>query len=88
MDAGNHAPLAEIQRLQDIAWEAIGTATVDRSEQHCYWKAWKMHCELYQDTPDKIQAPHILMGQLLTFAVAVQEGKYGNRHQVQVQSVA
>ena len=32
--------------------------------------------------------PHILTDQLLTFAVAVREGKYGNRHQVQVQSVA
>ena len=87
MDTCNHTSMAEIQRLQDAAWEAIGTATVDRSERHCYWKAWETHCRLYQDTPGKIQAPHIRTDQLLTFAVAVREGKYGNGHQVQVQSV-
>ena len=88
MDTGNCALLAEKQRLQDAAWEAIGTATVDRSKRHCYSKAWEMHCGLYQDTPGKIQGPHILTDRLLTFAVAMREGKYGNKHQVQVQSVA
>ena len=68
-------------------WEAIGTATVDGSEGHCYWKAWQMHCGLYQDAIGKIQAPHILMDRLLTFAVAVREGQYSKGHQVQVQSV-
>jgi hypothetical protein len=38
--------------------------------------------------PGKIQAPHILTDRLLTFAVAVRKGQYGNGHQVQVQSVA
>ena len=37
--------------------------------------------------PAKIQAPHILTDQLITFAVAVREGQYGKGHQVQVQSV-
>ena len=88
MDTGNCALLAEKQRLQDAAWEAIGTATVDRSKRHHYWMAWETHCRLYQDTPGKIQAPHILTDRLLTFAVAMWEGKYSNGHQVQVQSVA
>jgi len=60
VDARNGAQLAEIQRLRDAAWEAIGTATVDGSEQHCYWKAWQTHCGLYQDATGKIQAPQIL----------------------------
>jgi hypothetical protein len=47
-----------------------------------------MHCSLYHNAPGEIQVPHILMDQLLTFAVAVREGQYGNGHQVQVQSVA
>jgi hypothetical protein len=46
-----------------------------------------MHCRLYQDTPSKSQAPHILTDRLLTFAVAVWEGQYGKGHKVQVQSV-
>jgi hypothetical protein len=88
VDACSRAPLAEIQRLQDAAWEAIGTATVDGSERHRYWKAWQTHCMLYQDAPGKIQAPNIITDRLLTFAVAVQEGQYDNRHKVQVQTVA
>jgi hypothetical protein len=68
-------------------WEAIGTATVDGSERHCYWKAWQTHCRLYQDATGEIHAPHILTDRLLTFAVAVREGQYGKGHQVQVQSV-
>jgi hypothetical protein len=47
-----------------------------------------MHCRLYHDAPGEIQAPHILTDRLLTFAVTVREGHYGNRHQVQVQTVA
>jgi len=87
VDAHNGAQLAEIQRLQDAVWEAIGTATVDGSERHCYWKAWQTHCGLYQDATGKIQMPHILMHRLLTFAVAMREGQYGKGHQIQVQSV-
>jgi len=87
VDAHNGAQLAEIQRLRNAAWEAIGTATVDGSERHRYWKAWQMHCGLYQDATGEIQAPHILKDRLLTFAVAVREGQYGKGHQIQVQSV-
>ncbi len=68
--------------------EAIGTATVDGTKRDRYWNAWQTHCGLYHDPAEKIQAPHILTDQLLTFAVAVREGQYGNGHQVQVQSVA
>jgi len=75
VDASNGAQLAEIQRLRDAAWEAIGTTTVDGSERHCYWKAWQTHCGLYQDATGKIQAPHILTEQILTFAVTVREGQ-------------
>jgi hypothetical protein len=39
---------AEIMRLQNIAWEAIGTATVDGTERARYWHAWMMHCQLYK----------------------------------------
>ena len=87
MDARDGAQLAEIQRLRDAAWEAIGTATVDGSERHHYLKAWQMHCRLYQDATGEIEVPHILTDQLLTFAVTVREGQYGKGHQVQVQSV-
>ncbi len=87
MDACGGAQLAEIQRLQDAAWEAIGTATVDGVERHRYWKVWQTHCGLYQDTTGEIHAPHILMDRLLTFAVAVREGQYSNGHKVQVQLV-
>jgi hypothetical protein len=37
----------EIVRLRNIAWEAIGSATVDRSECDRYWRAWTAHCRLY-----------------------------------------
>ena len=87
MDASNGAQLAAIQRLRNAVWEAIGTATVDGSKRHRYWKAWQMHCELYQDATGKIQVPHILTDRLLTFAVAMREGQYGKGHQIQVQSV-
>jgi hypothetical protein len=87
VDARDGAQLAEIQRLRDSAWEVIGTATVDGSERHRYWKAWQMHCGLYQDTTGEIHAPHILTDQLLTFAVTVREGQYGKRHKVQVHLV-
>jgi hypothetical protein len=63
-------------------------ATVDGSEQQCYWQAWKTHCGFYQDTLGVILTPHILTDWLRTFAVAMQEGQNGNIHQVQVQLVA
>jgi hypothetical protein len=37
----------EIVRLRNIAWEAIGSAMVDRSECDRYWRAWMAHCRLY-----------------------------------------
>jgi hypothetical protein len=77
MDAGIHPALGEIQHLRDSAWEAISTATVDGADRNRYWKAWTAHCALYnpQLAPG---AAHLDTNRLLTFAVAVQEGQYGN----------
>jgi hypothetical protein len=63
--------MAEIQRLKDAAWKAIGSATVDGSDRQHYWQAWELHCGLHHDTPGAILPPHILTNRLLTFAVAV-----------------
>jgi hypothetical protein len=79
--------MAEIQHLQDIAWQVIGSATVDGSKRECYWRAWKTHCSLHRDHPGTILPPHIPSDQLLTFAVAVPEGLYSKECQVQVQTV-
>jgi hypothetical protein len=54
-----------------------------------YYNAWTKHCRLY---PDNDRGPHLppfnIGDMLLTFAVAVREGKYGLGRQVKVQSVA
>jgi hypothetical protein len=80
--------MVEIQRLQDAAWKAIGSATVDGTERQRYWQAWDAHSRLYLDTPGDIHTQGLLTDRLLTFAVAVREGKYGLGNQVKVQSVA
>ncbi len=86
MDSCVEPTLGEIQRLRDSAWKAIGTSTVDGAERTKYWSAWTAHCAMYSShsntqttTPDT--------DKLLTFAVAVWEGKYGRGTQVKVQSV-
>ncbi len=61
---------------------------MDGSNWHRYWQAWETHCRLHHNTPGAILPPHILTDWLLTFAVAVQEGQHGNKHQVQIQSIA
>jgi len=66
----------------------IGSATVDGTERQCYWQAWEAHGRLYLDTPGKVLPPGLLTDRLLTFAVAVREGKYGLGNQVKVQSIA
>ena len=55
-------------------WEAINTATVDSSIRVKHWSAWTAHCALYGNTADP-DNPDI--DKLLTFAVAMREGKYG-----------
>jgi hypothetical protein len=77
--------VAEVQLLQNAAWEAIGTATVDGSERKRYWRAWKTHCHLFPQAGNKWAS--VVTDQLLTFAVAMREGQYGLRAQVKVQSV-
>ena len=79
--------MAEIQRLRNAAWEAIGSATVGRAERTKYWKAWESHCRLYQ-TSSTGGPPSDASNMLLTFAVAVREGRYGRGDQVTVQSVS
>jgi hypothetical protein len=86
MDAGIHPTMGEIQHLQDSAWEAISTATVDGANRNCYWKAWTAHCAL--DNPQSAPgAAHPDTNRLLMFAVAVRKGQYGNRAPVTIQSV-
>ena len=89
MAAGNGTRTTEVQRLQDIVWEAIGTATVDGAVQDCYWRVWTGHCKLFPlNDRGPNQSPHNIEDMLLTFAVAVREGKYGCGDCVQVQSVS
>jgi hypothetical protein len=89
MGTSNGAAIAEVERLRNTAWAAIGSATMDGPIKDRYWSAWTTHCRLY---PDNDQGPHLppsnIGDMLLTFAVAVREGKYGLGHQVKVQSVA
>jgi hypothetical protein len=73
--------VAEIKRLRDAAWEAIGSATVDSEQRQKYWTAWEGHCKMYQ-TSSKGKTPHNAREMLLTFAVAVWEGKYGLGRQI------
>jgi hypothetical protein len=81
--------MAEVERHRNIAWAAIGSATMDGPIEDRYFNAWTQHCRLY---PDNDRGPHLpqsnLGDMLLTFAVAVQEGKYGLGRQVKVQSIA
>jgi hypothetical protein len=79
--------MAEIVRLRNLVWEAIGTATVDRTERDRYWRAWTMHCGLYPKGIDSRSTASETTDRLLTFAVAVREGKYSLGNQVKVQSV-
>jgi hypothetical protein len=79
--------MAEIVCLRNLAWEAIGTAMVDRTERDWYWQAWTMHCGLYPKGIDSRSTASKTTDRLLTFAVAVREGKYSLGNQVKVQSV-
>jgi hypothetical protein len=79
--------VVEIMHLRNIAWEAIGTATVDGTKHACYWHAWTTHCQLYKSVIGRQPLDQDTMDRLLTFAVAVREGKYGLGNQVKVQSV-
>ena len=86
MGTGIHAAVGEVQRLRDIAWDAIETATVDGAERDRWWKAWTDHNETFYGSDGS--AHHTVdTNKLLTFAVTVREGKYGLGNQVTVQSV-
>ncbi len=86
MDACGDPAVGEVQRLQDTAWQAIGTATVDRAEQNQSWKVWTEHNRSLYGT-DAAEHKQVNTDKLLTFAVAVREGKYGLGSLVKVQSV-
>jgi hypothetical protein len=73
--------------LQNIAWKAVGTATVNGTKCACYWRAWTTHFQLYKSVIGHQPSDQDTTDRLLTFAVAVWEGKYGLRNQVKVQSV-
>jgi hypothetical protein len=79
--------MAEIVRLQNIAWEAIGTAMVDRTKCNRYWIAWMAHCRLYPKDLGFRPTASETTDRLLTFAVAVREGQYSLGDQIKVQSV-
>jgi hypothetical protein len=74
-------------RLRKIVWEAIGTATVDGTKCAMYWRAWTTHCQLYKSVVGCQPLAKDATDRLLTFAVAVREGKYSIGNQVKVQSV-
>ncbi len=73
--------------LHNIAWKAVGTATVDGTKRTRYWRAWTRHCQLYESVIGRQPLDQDTTDRLLTFAVAVREGKYGLENQVKVQSV-
>jgi hypothetical protein len=73
--------------LQNIAWEAIGTATVDGTERTRYWRALTIHCQLYKSVVGHQPLVQDTTDRLLVFAVTMWEGKYGLGNQVKVQSV-
>jgi len=85
---GDDPRLDNYQYLRNSAWEAIGNATVDGAERQRHWKAWESHTQAHGgnvyltgiSTEARTDA-------LLTFAVAIRSGKYGQKHQVGVQSV-
>jgi hypothetical protein len=79
--------VAEIVRLRNIAWEAIGTATVDGTKRAWYWRVWTMHCQLYKSVVGCQPSAKDATDRLLMFAVTMQEEKYGLGNQVKVQSV-
>jgi hypothetical protein len=79
--------MAEIVCLQNIAWETISTATVDRTKCNHYWRAWTAHSRLYPKDHGSGPTVSERTDRLLMFAVAVREGQYGLGDQVKVQSV-
>ena len=86
MDACGDPAMGEVQRLRDTAWQAIGTATVDGAERNQSWTAWTEHNRSLYGT-DAAEHEQVNTDKILTFAVAMREGKYGLGGPVKVQSV-
>ena len=86
MGTSIHTAVGEVQRLRNIAWDAIETATVDGAECNRWWKAWTDHNKRFYGSNGS--AHHTVdTDKLLTFAVTVREGRYGLGNQVTVQTV-
>jgi hypothetical protein len=86
VDACGDPAMGEVQRLRDTAWQAIDTATVDGAERNQSWKAWTEYNRSLYGT-NAAEHEQVNTGKLLTFAVAVREGKYGLGGPVKVQSI-
>jgi hypothetical protein len=65
-------PWLTIERLQNVAWMAIGSARVDGAIRDRYWIAWQRHCRLFSGSRQMPEGlPNNVEDMLLTFAVAV-----------------
>lgn len=88
MAVGDDPRLDSYQYLRNSAWEAIGNATVDGAERQRHWKAWESHTKAHGVDPYlRTVSTEERTEALLTFAVAIRSGKYGQKHQIRVQSV-
>ena len=88
MASGDDPRLDSFQYLRNVAWKEIGDATVDGSERQRHWKAWESHTSAHNfDLYLRGLSAAERTDALLTFAVAIRRGKYGQKHQVGVQSV-
>ena len=80
---------SRFEHLRDVAWKAIGNATVDDKERVKSWNAWSDFC-CGENLHDKYLRDCSRIEQidaLLAFAVCIRQGDYGNGAQIGVQSV-
>ncbi len=85
MDTRVYPAMGEVKRLRDTTWQAIGTATVDGAERLRSWNAWTDHNLSLYGTCASDQK-QVTTDKLLTFDVAMWEGKYGLGSPVKVQT--
>ena len=89
MAFGDDPRLDSFEYLQNIAWKEIGNATLDGAERQRHWKAWVSHTTAHNlDLYLRGLSAEKQTDALLMFAVAIRRGKYGQKHQVRVQSVS
>jgi len=86
---GDDPRLDSFEYLRNTAWKEIGNATLDGAERKRHWKAWESHTSAHNlDIYLRGLSAEKRTDALLTFAVAIRRGKYGNKAQVGVQSVS